>query len=138
MSHTIQHALSLTGRLMLALLFIPAGISKMTDFAGTVGYIASAGLPMPQLGAVLAIIVEVGAGLMIALGWKTRWAALALALFTLAASVFFHDYWAKPADQAGMQQLMFYKNLAVAGGLLLLGAFGPGWLSLDDRARRQE
>jgi putative oxidoreductase len=127
----LQTPFSLVGRLLLALLFLPAGISKIGGFAGTVGYIASKGLPLPQVGAGLAIAIEIGASIALILGWQTRWAALILAVFTLAATVFFHNFWAMPPEQAMMQQLMFYKNIAVIGGLLTLAAWGAGALSLD-------
>lgn len=133
---TLQNPLTLIGRLLLALLFLPAGISKIAGFAGTVGYIGSKGLPMPALGAVIAIIVEVGGSLALISGFGTRFAALALAAFTLVATFFFHNFWGVPVDQAMMQQLMFYKNIAVVGGLLLLAAHGAGAWSLD--ARRQD
>ncbi len=134
--NALQNPLALIGRLLLAYFFIPAGIGKIGGFAGTVGYIASKGLPLPEVGAVLAIIVEVGVGLMLLLGFKTRWAALILMVFTLAASVFFHNYWALPEAQAAMQKLMFNKNLGVAGGLLAFAAFGAGAFSLDGRCQR--
>lgn len=129
--NSINNLLALVGRILLAYVFIPAGVGKIgAGFAGTVGYIASKGLPMPTAGAVLAIIVEVGCGLMLLVGFKARWAALALALFTLAAAFFFHNYWTMPADQQMMQQLMFGKNLGIAGGLLAFVAFGSGAFSL--------
>jgi putative oxidoreductase len=133
MFNALQTPFALVGRLLLALLFLPAGISKMTGFAGTAGYIASKGLPLPELGAVIAIVVEIGAGLALIVGWQTRWAAVVLVVFTLAATFIFHNFWAMPADQAFMQQLMFYKNIAVVGGLLTLAAWGAGALSLDAR-----
>lgn len=129
----MQNPLSLIGRLLLAALFLPAGIGKIGGFSGTVGYIASAGLPLPELAAAVAIAVEVGGALALILGFGTRWAALALALFTLVATVSFHNFWAVPAEQAMMQQLMFSKNIAVVGGLLVLSAFGAGALSMDAR-----
>jgi len=129
----MQKPLSLIGRLLLAALFLPAGISKISGFSGTVGYIASAGLPLPELGAAIAIVVEVGGALALILGFGTRWAALALALFTLVATVVFHNFWAVPADQMMVQQLMFFKNVAVVGGLLVLAAFGAGAFSMDAR-----
>lgn len=127
---------SLVGRLLLALLFVPAGITKISGFEGTAGYIASVGLPLPQLGAILAIVVEIGAGLALALGWRTRWAALILAVFTVVATFLFHNFWAMPADRAFLQQLMFFKNIAVVGGLFVVAAFGAGSLSLDAKAGR--
>ena len=133
MSSQSQNALSLAGRLLLALLFIPAGFSKIGGFSGTVGYIASVGLPLASLGAVLAIVLEIVGGLALLAGFATRAAALALAVFTLVATVFFHAFWSVPADQAFVQQLMFFKNLAVVGGLLLLAAQGAGGWSLDAR-----
>lgn len=131
-----QNALALIGRILLAIVFVPAGFSKIGGFEGTVGYIASAGLPAATLGAVIAIVVELGAGLALLAGLKTRWAALALALFTLAAAVFFHAYWAMPADKAYMQQLMFFKNIGIAGGLFALAAFGGGAWSVDAKLAR--
>jgi putative oxidoreductase len=131
MNNPFQNYLTLAGRLLLALLFLPAGLMKIGGFAGTVGYIGSMGLPLPTLGAILAIIVEVGGGLALLAGFGTRLAAVALALFTLVATVVFHAYWAVPADQAMVQQLMFFKNFAVVGGLLVLAAYGAGALSVD-------
>ncbi len=133
MVNAMQSPLSLIGRLLLAALFLPAGLSKIGGFEGTVGYIAAAGLPMPQLAAVVAIVVEIVASLALIVGWGTRWAALALALFTLVATFGFHNFWAMPAEQAMVQQQMFFKNIAVVGGLLVLAAFGAGALSMDAR-----
>ncbi|HXS29775.1 MAG TPA: DoxX family protein, partial [Steroidobacteraceae bacterium] len=103
-------------------MFLFAGLSKFAGLDGTAGYIASKGLPMAGVLAFGTAALEVGGALLLIVGWKARWAALALAVFTLMASVVFHNYWAMPADQQMMQQLMFMKNLAVAGGLLVLFA----------------
>lgn len=130
-STTTQNALALAGRALIALLFIPAGYAKIGGFAGTVGYIASKGLPMPSVGAALAIAVELGLGLMLLVGWRTRWAALGLALFTVAASLFFHNFWGVPAEQVMAQKQAFFKNIAATGGLLAFVAFGAGGWSLD-------
>ena len=80
-------------------------------------------------------VVEIGAGIALLVGFKTRWAALLLALFTLGAAVFFHNYWGVPADQQMVQKLMFTKNLGIAGGLLAMAALGGGALGLDGRRR---
>ncbi len=128
---SLQNPLSLIGRLLLAWLFLPAGISKISGFAGTVGYVASAGMPMPQVSTALALVIEVVGGLALVLGVGTRWAALVLALFTLVASFFFHNFWAVPADQQMVQTLLFYKNVAIVGGLLTLAAWGAGAWSID-------
>lgn len=131
--NAFQNPFSLLARLLMVALFLPAGLSKIGSFEGTVGYIASVGLPLASVGAVVAILVEVLAPLALLVGWRTRWAALVLAVFTLAATVFFHNFWAMPAEQQFMQQLMFMKNLGVVGGLLALAAFGAGVWSLDAR-----
>jgi len=135
MFNSLQNPLSLVGRLLLALLFLPAGIMKIGGFAGTAGYIASKGLPMPEVGAVVAILVEVVGGLALIAGFGTRVAAVVLAVFTLVATFVFHNYWGVPAEMQMVQQLMFFKNIAVIGGLLVLAAFGAGGWSLD--AKRQ-
>ena len=133
MLKSIQNPLNLVARLAMVALFLPAGIGKLTGFAGTVGYIASAGLPLPTLAAAIAVIVEIVGSLALLAGFGTRMAALVLAAFTLVASFFFHNYWGVPADQAFMQQLLFFKNIAVVGGLLAIAANGAGAWSLDSR-----
>ncbi|WP_341899398.1 DoxX family protein [Ferrovibrio terrae] len=123
----------LLGRILIAYLYIPAGISKITGFGNTVGYITSKGLPMPEVGAVIAIVVEIVVAAALLVGFKTRYAALILAAFTLAAAVGFHNYWAVPDAQKMMQTIMFNKNLAIVGGLLFVAVFGAGPFSLDNR-----
>lgn len=122
---------ALIGRVLLAAMFVLAGIDKITGFEGTAGYIASVGLPFAELLTVLTIAVEIGAGLALIVGFQARTAALLLAGFTLAASVLFHNFWAMPAEQAYVQQLMFMKNLSVAGGLLMIVALGGGALGIS-------
>ena len=131
MISSLQNPLALVGRLLLALLFLPAGISKIGGFAGTASYIASKGLPFATLAAAIAIVVEIAGGLALIAGFGTRWAALVLAGFTLVATFLFHNFWGMPADQVMVQQLMFFKNIAVVGGLLVLAAYGAGAWSLD-------
>jgi putative oxidoreductase len=133
MFNALQNPLSLTGRILLALLFLPAGLSKIGGFAGTAGYIASKGLPLPEVAAAIAIAIEIGGALALLAGFGTRLAALVLAVFTLVATFVFHNYWAMPADAQMMQQLMFFKNIAVVGGLLVLAAWGAGAWSVDAR-----
>ena len=130
---SLQNPLTLVGRLLLAFLFLPAGIAKIGGFAGTVGYIASKGLPLPSVGAAIAIFVEVVGGAALIAGFGTRWAALVLAGFTLVATVIFHNFWGMPPEQVMVQQLMFFKNIAVVGGLLVLAAHGAGAWSLDGK-----
>jgi putative oxidoreductase len=131
MLNNLQNPLALIARVMIVLLYLPAGWGKIGGFTGTAGYIASKGLPMPQVLAAGTIAVEVGASLLLLIGLFTRWSALALAVFTVLASLFFHNYWAMPAEQQMMQSLMFWKNLAIVGGLFAITAFGPGAFSVD-------
>ncbi|HSN79477.1 MAG TPA: DoxX family protein [Rhodoferax sp.] len=133
MSNAIQNPLNFAARLLMVALFLPAGIGKLTGFADTVGYISSVGLPLPTIAAAVAVIVEIIGSLALLAGFGTRIAAVVLAAFTLVASFFFHNYWGVPADQAFMQQLLFFKNIAVVGGLLAIAANGAGAWSLDAR-----
>ncbi len=121
----------LLGRIVLAVIFVVSGFGKLTGFAGTAGYIASQGLPMPQLLAAVSILIELGGGLAVIIGWKTRWAALAFIVFLIVITPIFHNYWAAPQEQMMAQQINFMKNLSMLGGFLLLLGFGPGRYSLD-------
>lgn len=120
-------------RVLLAAIFVISGFGKLADLGGTAGYIASVGLPLPQVLAVAAASLELVGGVLLIVGWQARWAALALAVFTFVASLLFHNFWAMPAEQQFMQQLMFMKNLAITGGLLFAFGAGPGDLSFDAR-----
>jgi len=126
----------LAGRILIALIFVLSGFGKITGFEGTVGYIASKGLPLPQLGAIGAIIVELGAGILLILGWKTRWAAAALLVFTAMAALLFHNFWALPPDQAQNQMIHFLKNISMMGGLLFVVIHGGGAFSVDAGNRK--
>ena len=130
--------LALIARILLAAIFISAGLSKISGFDGTVGYIASKGLPVPALLAVLAIGLEVLGGTAVLIGYKAQVASLLLAIFTLVAGFIFHNFWAVPADQAYLQNIMFMKNLSIAGGLLLLTVFGAGGFSIDAKNKANE
>lgn len=131
MTPSVQTSLAVAGRVLLALIFVTAGFSKLAGIQGTAGYIASAGLPAPTLLAVGAGLLELIAGIALVVGFQARWAALALGVFTVAASLLFHAYWSMPADQQFVQQLMFMKNLAIAGGLFVVAALGAGAFSVD-------
>ena len=116
----------LIARILVGGMFVMAGISKITGFAGTVAFATSVGLPAPQLAIIIAILIEILGGLSVLLGYRIKWGAGALALFTIAAAVIFH------ADFANqMQQTLFVKNLAITGALLYMMRFGAGLLSLD-------
>jgi putative oxidoreductase len=123
---TLQAAAALLGRLLLALLFILEGWSKLRGYGGAVAYMARYSVPALLLP--LAIVLELGGGLLLAIGWQARCAALALSVFCIATALLFHLNF---ADRN--QVLHFEKDLAIAGGLLVLFAFGPGHYSLDAR-----
>lgn len=127
--------LTVVGRVLLALMFILSGVDKLMHIDGNTAFMASGGLPAWPVLTVLVGLIELIGGLAVATGFHARWAALALALFTLAASLLYHRYWSLPADQQMVQQLLFMKNIAVAGGMLVLSALGPGPASAGSRGR---
>jgi putative oxidoreductase len=122
----MNNAIVLLARLFLAHIFLLAGFGKITGYAGTQGYMESMGVPGALLP--LVIVLEIGGGLALIVGLFTRWAALALALFCVAAAVIFHRNFAEQ-----MQMIQFMKNFAMAGGFLLLYVQGPGAFSIDAR-----
>jgi putative oxidoreductase len=128
--------MALLGRLLLAYVFVPSGWSKLIGFSGTAGYIASKGIPLPEVCAAIAVAAELGLGLALLFGFQTRWVALGLAIFVAVITPIFHGYWAVPEAQVMMQKLNFMKNVGMVGGLLAFAAFGAGRLSLDG-ARRE-
>ena len=114
------------GRLMIGLPFAMSGLSKLSAYSATTGMISAAGLPFPTLA--LAVVAELGGGLLLIAGYRARYVAAALALFSLATAISFH---ANFADQN--QMIHFLKNVMMAGGLLQIVAFGAGALSIDNR-----
>jgi putative oxidoreductase len=121
-------SITAVGRIFLATLFLLSGLSKLGSAAATTAYIASAGLPLPGVAYVLTVVVEIGGGLLLLVGYQARLAAAVLALFTLAAAIIFHSNF---ADQN--QMVHFLKNVAITGGLLQVAAWGAGRWSLDAR-----
>jgi len=127
-SKSASDTLALVGRILIAAIFLLSGVSKVTQPAATIGYIASAGLPIPSLAFAGAVLAELGGGIALVLGYRTRLVALALALFSILAALAFHS---SLSDQN--QFIHFFKNLAMAGGLLQVAALGAGRFSLDAR-----
>ena len=130
MNPNVQNSAALVGRILLAVIFILSGFSKITGYDGTAAYMATK-LPMVSILLPLTILVELGGGILLAIGYKARWAALALAGFTILAAFIFHNFWAVEAAQKMGQQINFMKNIAITGGMLMVFAFGPGRYSLD-------
>ena len=127
------NAVALAGRILLAQLFIISGAIKIPGFEGTAGYIAAKGLPMPQVLAALTIVLELGGGLMLAAGFKTRWVAIAFFLWLIPTTFIFHKFWGIEAAQVQNQMINFMKNISIMGAMLLVFAFGPGAYSVDKR-----
>ena len=116
----------LLARIFLGHIFLLAGVSKINTYEGTQGYMDAMGVPGVLLP--LVILLEIAGGLMIIVGWKSKWASMALALFTVVAAAIFHSNF---ADQ--MQIILFMKNIAIVGGFLLLAVHGAGVYNLDNR-----
>ena len=131
MNPNIQNGAALAGRILLAVIFITSGFSKITGYDGTAAYMAAKGLPMVGVLLPLTILTELGGGILLAIGYQARWAALALAGFTLLAAIIFHNFWAVEAAQKMAQQINFMKNVAITGGLLMVFAFGAGRHGVD-------
>jgi putative oxidoreductase len=118
----------LLGRVLIGLPLLMSGVGKLTTYAATTGYIGSVGLPLAPLGWAIAVACEVGGGLLLVAGFRTRAVAFGLAVFVLATAVFFHRNF---ADQN--QMIHFLKNIMIIGGLLQIAYFGAGGYSLDAR-----
>lgn len=121
----------LAGRVLLALIFVISGYGKISGFAQTAGFMASKGMPIPEILLVGAIVVELGGGILLILGWQARLAALALFLFMIPATLVFHAFWTVDAAQMQNQFIHFFKNLCIMGGMLYIMAFGSGPYSLQ-------
>lgn len=125
---TAQDGAMLIARLLLAALFILAGIGKIGGAEGMTAYIASVGLPFPEVLYYTTVALEIGGGLLLAVGFKARYAAIALGLFSIATAMLFHNDFAQQTEMTA-----FLKNFAIAGGMFMVAAFGPGRISLDRR-----
>ena len=131
MNANLSNTAVLVGRILLGALFIISGFGKITGYEGTAGYMASKGLPFVNLLLPAAIAIELGGGLLLAIGYKARWAALAIFLFLIPTTLIFHAFWGIDPKEAAMQQINFLKNVSIAGGMLMVFAHGPGAYSVD-------
>lgn len=119
-------AAALVGRLFFSSMFLVFGFNKLTGYTGTVGYMGSLGLPAPALFTFLAIIIEIGGGLLILVGYQTRLVSLGLAIYVLVSAFIGHSQFGDPN-----QFMHFMKNMAIVGSALAFVAFGGGAYSLD-------
>jgi len=131
MNANLSNTAVLAGRILLGALFIVSGFGKITGYDGTAGYMAAKGMPFVNVLLPAAIAVELGGGLLLALGYKARWAALAIFLFLIPTTLIFHAFWGIDPKEAAMQQINFLKNVSIAGGMLMVFAHGPGAYSVD-------
>jgi putative oxidoreductase len=121
------------GRILLAVLFIVSGFGKISGWDGTAGYMASKGLPMVSVLLAATIAMELGGGILLAIGYKARWVAGAFFLFLIPVTFVFHAFWGIDAKEAATQQIQFLKNLSIMGGMLMVVAHGAGAYSLDKK-----
>ncbi len=128
--------LAALGRVLLALIFVRAGINKLGSIDATAAEMAKAGIPLANILVFGAILLELGVGLLLMVGLFARCAALALFFYTLTLALIFHAYWAAPAAQARLQASFFFGHLSMMGGMLMVVAFGAGAFSLDAVMRR--
>jgi putative oxidoreductase len=131
---TSSDAVALIARVLLAAMYLLAGLQTIGSFAGTASMIAAHGLPFPELSAAIGIVVDIGLGLAVLVGWQARRAALLLAIYTVVVGILFHAYW---ADTAAATRTIdfdgFWKNITIAGGFLMVFAFGAGRYSFERR-----
>lgn len=132
---TKQYA-PLAGRILMALIFLTSGYGKIIGFGATATVMASKGMPLPEILLVCAIVLELVGAVLLIIGWHTRWAALALIVFLIPATLYFHNYWSYPPEQVRNQRNHYMKNVAILGALIFVMGMGAGPLSVD--RRRQE
>jgi putative oxidoreductase len=126
-----KDSILLVARVLLMVLFVLFGWSKLTGFSGTVEHMAATGAPVPELSAVIAVVMEFVVGLALVLGFYARPLALAMAAYTLGTALIGHHFWTMTGAAAANNMIHFYKNLSIIGGLLFLTVTGPGKYSLD-------
>ncbi|CAB3793690.1 MULTISPECIES: DoxX family protein [Paraburkholderia] len=128
-----KDAIILVARIVLMVLFVMFGWSKLTGFSGTVAYMTSSGAPVPELSAIIAVVMELGVGIALLVGFFTRPLALLLAVYTLGTAIIGHHYWNMTGAVQYDNMIHFYKNISIIGGLLLLCVTGAGKYSVDRR-----
>ncbi|HUZ64798.1 MAG TPA: DoxX family protein [Acetobacteraceae bacterium] len=128
-----QNGLLLVGRIMLVVVFLKAGLAKITGWPGVVHYLTTIHAPYPLLGGIVAIVCEVVVAALIVLGVRTRLCAFIMALYTAGTMVLVHHFWTMSGPAQGLNELNFFKNLGLMGGFVLLMGAGPGRFALQRR-----
>ena len=119
----------------MSLIFLMSAYGKITAFGPTTTNMAARGMPMTDVLLVCAIVIEIVGATLLIIGWKTEWAALALIVFLIPATLYFHNYWAYPQEQVRNQRNHFMKNVTILGALVFVIGMGAGPLSIDNRTR---
>jgi len=132
MNEILKQWSPLVGRILIAVLFLPAGISKIPGWENTAAYMASKGVPMVSVVLALTILVEIVGALMIMFGYRARWAAGIMFLWLIPVTLVMHNFWDADAAHKMMQSIMFYKNVALMGTMLLIVGLGSGPKSLKN------
>ncbi len=135
MTHSLQSAAALLGRLLLCAIFFESAYGKLTGWEGTRHAMEARGMPATRIGLPVAVVAELAGGLALLLGFRARLGAIILLAFLIPATLYFHNFWTYPAEQARGQMINFMKDLAILGGLLTVAAHGAGGWSLDARRR---
>jgi putative oxidoreductase len=133
----VTDGVALLARIVMSIMFITSGFGKLVGFAGTVDHIADKGVPLPEIAAVIAILIELVGGIVVLVGWKTRWTALAFVVFLIVITPIFHNFWTMEGAARMANNINFMKNVTILGGFLLLYAFGPGRYSVDAMVGRR-
>ncbi len=128
-----QLYIPLLARILLSLIFLFSGLGKLGAWKETASYMAAKRMPWVPFFLIGAIVLEVGGGLSVLLGWETKIGVVALIVFLIPAALLFHNFWASKDMERQIQMAMFFKNVSIMGGLLLLFYFGPGPISIDGR-----
>ena len=126
-----RDVLLLLARILLVILFVLFGWQKIANFSGTIAFMGTEGAPAPIVSAAIAVVMELFVGIALLVGFYTRPLALLLALYTVGAALIGHHFWAMTGGEQMNNMIHFYKNIAIAGGLLALCAAGPGRFSID-------
>jgi putative oxidoreductase len=136
-TESLKNCVVVVGRILIALIFVRAGINKIGSIDATAAQMAKSSIPLSNILIFGAIMMELGGGLLLMVGLFARWAALALFFYTLTLALIFHAYWAVPDAQARIQASFFFGHLSMMGGMLVVVAFGAGTYSLDALVRQK-
>jgi len=118
-------------RILISVIFMASGAMKLTHFNATAHMIGEKGIPLATVATAVAILIEVGGGIMIVIGWQTKLAAAAQFVYLIPVTLLYHNFWAAPPELHDLQAINFLKNVAIMGGLLILAARGAGASSVD-------